>query len=61
MLQRVAQVTSEAARGNLEPCILHCGESERFAELAHSVNHLLDMTDAFLREVGADANEHGRQ
>jgi len=50
-------VTAEAANGNLEARLLRCDESEESRHLAHSVNHLLDMTDAFLREAGA-ALEH---
>ena len=57
ILDRVVEVTSEAARGNLEARLLHCDESEKLRTLGRSVNHLLDMTDAFLRETGA-ALEH---
>jgi methyl-accepting chemotaxis protein len=57
---RVVKVTSEAARGNLEARLLHCDQSEQLREVARSVNHLLDMTDAFLREVGA-ALDHASQ
>ena len=57
LFHRVAEVTSQAAQGNLEVRLLHCDDSERSRELARSVNHLLDMTDAFLREAGA-ALEH---
>lgn len=57
LLDRVVEVTAEAANGNLEARLLRCDESEESRHLAHSVNHLLDMTDAFLREAGA-ALEH---
>jgi methyl-accepting chemotaxis protein len=60
ILKQVIDVSSEAAQGNLEPRILHYDDSSQFRELARSVNHLLDMTDAFLREVGA-ALEHASQ
>lgn len=57
LLDRVVEVTAEAANGNLEARLLRCDDSEESRHLAHSVNHLLDMTDAFLREAGA-ALEH---
>lgn len=57
---RVVKLASEAAQGNLEVRLLHCDESEQLRELARSFNHLLDMTDAFLREVGA-ALDHASQ
>ena len=57
MLKRIVEVASEAARGNLEVRLLRCDDSEQFRTLARSINHLLDMTDAFLREAGA-ALEH---
>jgi len=60
MADRVVQVTSEAAQGNLEARLLRCDDSEESSLLARSVNHLLDMTDAFLREAGA-ALEHASE
>jgi len=57
---RVVKLASEAAQGNLEVRLLHCDESEQLRELARSFNHLLDMSDAFLREVGA-ALDHASQ
>ncbi|QDV06658.1 Methyl-accepting chemotaxis protein 2 [Planctomycetes bacterium Poly30] len=54
---RLHRVCSEAARGNLEPrilCIEACEDlAPEFAEALHSVNQLLDLTDACLRESGA--------
>jgi methyl-accepting chemotaxis protein len=61
MIGHVVEVTSEAARGNLEARLLRCdGGPAELSLLARSVNHLLDMTDAFLREAGA-ALEHASQ
>jgi len=60
IMSRVVEVTSEAAQGNLEARLLRCDDSEESHHLATSVNHLLDMTDAFLREAGA-ALEHASQ
>ena len=57
---RVVKLASEAAQGNLEVRLLHCDASEQLREISRSVNHLLDMTDAFLREVGA-ALDHASQ
>lgn len=57
LFHKVADVTSKAAQGNLEARLLHCDDSDKSREVARSVNHLLDMTDAFLREAGA-ALEH---
>jgi methyl-accepting chemotaxis protein len=60
MVDLVVEVTSEAAEGNLEARLLRCDDSKESSQLARSVNHLLDMTDAFLREAGA-ALEHASQ
>ncbi len=57
LFHQVSEVTSQAAQGNLEARLLHCDGSERSRDVSRSVNHLLDMTDAFLREAGA-ALEH---
>ena len=53
LVERVVQVTSEAANGNLEARVLLSGASGPLHTIGISVNHLLDMTDAFLREAGA--------
>jgi len=60
VLRRVIEVASKAAQGNLEARLLHCDDSEKLRDISRSVNHLLDMTDAFLRESGA-ALEHASQ
>jgi len=52
-VQHTIQVASEAAQGNLEARLLHCDNAGELRSLAYSLNHLLDMTDAFLREAGA--------
>lgn len=59
-LKVVAKVATEAAAGNLEARLIRIDDSERFCGVARSLNHLLDMTDAFLREAGA-ALEHASQ
>jgi methyl-accepting chemotaxis protein len=60
IFERVVDLTSEAANGNLEVRLLHCDSSDKLRTLGRSINHLLDMTDAFLREAGA-ALEHASQ
>jgi methyl-accepting chemotaxis protein len=42
-----------AAAGDLESRVMGVGEDSPYAALAGSVNHLLDMTDAFVREAMA--------
>jgi methyl-accepting chemotaxis protein len=42
-----------AAAGNLEARVLHTQGDSDAARLGRAINHMLDMTDAFLREVGA--------
>jgi len=50
---QIANVCEQAAQGNLEPRILHCPESPLLTRAVFSINHLLDMTDALLRETEA--------
>jgi len=59
-MRQIAKVCEQAARGNLEPRLLRCHASEDIVRLVLAVNHLLDMTDAFVREAGAalDAAAH---
>lgn len=52
-MAKAAQVCEEAAAGNLEVRLIHCEESGDTGRLVHGINHLLDMTDAFLRESQA--------
>ena len=61
-LQKVESVTDDCAQGNLEARLLHLQDAGDFAGLAGSVNHLLDMMDAFLREAGATLEHasHGK-
>jgi methyl-accepting chemotaxis protein len=57
---QVVDVCSQAAQGNLEARLIRCEGSEHLKLVARSVNHLLDMTDAFLREAEA-ALDHASQ
>lgn len=54
-IREAAKVCRLAASGDLEPRVLHVTSEvdPEIAELMHSINHLLDMTDAFVREAAA--------
>ncbi len=56
-VRQIADICEQAAHGNLEPRLLHCPQSPDLARAVLSINHLLDMTDALLRESGS-ALEH---
>lgn len=47
------RVCREASRGNLEARILRINPDCELAELLNSINRMLDMTDAFVREATA--------
>ena len=59
-LEKIATVCERAAEGDLEPRLLHCPNEPNLARAVHSINHLLDMTDGFLREAGASL-DHASQ
>jgi hypothetical protein len=50
-------VCKAAADGDLEQRVLHIRTGTDTGDMLHNLNHLLDMTDAFVREAGA-ALEH---
>jgi len=52
-IEQAARVCGAAAKGDLEPRILHIQAYGDLGNLLHGINHLLDMTDAFVREAGA--------
>jgi len=52
-LAEATETCEQAAAGNLEARVLHTDSSGEVARLGQAINHMLDMTDAFLREVGA--------
>ncbi len=52
-VSRAAEVCRRAANGDLESRILNIDAEGDLEELLHSINHLLDMTDAFTRESTA--------
>jgi methyl-accepting chemotaxis protein len=59
---KAADVCERAATGDLEPRLLCAPAEGDLGRLLQSINHLLDMTDAFVRESGAcmDAAAKGR-
>jgi methyl-accepting chemotaxis protein len=61
-LDEVQAVCAAAAQGDLEPRILNAEEHGPLGHVAHSINHLLDLTDAYVRESTAalDAASEGR-
>lgn len=50
-IQEAARVCRAAAHGNLEERLTRIDVDGDLAELLHAINHLLDMTDAFVREA----------
>ncbi len=52
-LRLIADVCRAAASGDLEPRVLGVRSQDAVGEVAHSINHLLDLTDAFVRESTA--------
>jgi methyl-accepting chemotaxis protein len=59
-MAKAATLCEQAAAGNLEVRLIHCQEPGDTGRLVHGINHLLDMTDAFLREARASL-EHASQ
>jgi methyl-accepting chemotaxis protein len=59
---KAAEVCERAAAGDLEHRVLHIPAEGDMARLLLSLNHLLDMTDAFVRESRAslDHASHGK-
>ena len=52
-INEATRVCASAAKGDLEARILNIDEASEFAPMLHAINHMLDMTDAFVREAGA--------
>lgn len=61
-IQRAAELCEQAARGNLEVRLLNVDADGDLGRIIHSLNNLLDYTDAFVREARAslDAAAQGR-
>jgi methyl-accepting chemotaxis protein len=60
LLALATDTCERAANGDLEARMLHCRATKETERLANAVNHMLDMTDAFLREVGASLDYASR-
>ncbi len=52
-ISQIAQVCRQAAEGDLEPRVLGIDRASALGELTRCINHLLDLTDAFVRESRA--------
>jgi methyl-accepting chemotaxis protein len=52
-IEQMAQVCIEAAKGNLEARILGYSGDDQLGTLINSINNLLDVTDAYVRESRA--------
>lgn len=51
--QKAMDVCARASKGDLEARVLNIDETSDLAPMLHAINHMLDMTDAFVREAGA--------
>lgn len=56
----LTRICGEAANGNLEPRVVLFDEDDELAPFCHALNHLLDMTDAFVREATASLDHVAR-
>ncbi|TCO78937.1 methyl-accepting chemotaxis sensory transducer [Plasticicumulans lactativorans] len=52
-IPQIAAVCRAVAEGNLEPRLTRIDVDGELGELLHSLNHMLDLTDALLREASA--------
>ncbi|WP_019875311.1 methyl-accepting chemotaxis protein [Sporichthya polymorpha] len=52
-VRAVADVCRAAATGDLEPRVGNLGEQDDLVTVRQALNHMLDLTDAFVREAGA--------
>lgn len=53
VVRNLAEVCQRAARGDLEARVVGLPDDPDLLELAHAINHLLDVSDAFVREATA--------
>jgi hypothetical protein len=59
-MQEAVRVCKAAAAGDMEARVLHIHGTPPVEDLLHSINHLLDMTDAFMREATASLTYAGK-
>ena len=57
---KMTDVCAAAAQGDLEKRLLGCTDESDASKLGLSINRMLDVTDAFVREAGASL-EHASQ
>lgn len=60
-IRTAANICRQAADGDLESRILNIDVGGELGELLNSINHLLDMTDAFMRESTATLEAASRE
>jgi methyl-accepting chemotaxis protein len=53
VIAKLIEACERAAQGDLESRIVGLEPDSEFSRLAHAINHLLDMSDAFAREAAA--------
>ena len=54
-MRRISDACERVAHGDLEVRLLGCDAGGDIQRAARGLNHLLDVTDAFVREAGDDA------
>ena len=59
-IKNIADVCEEIARGNLEARVMGCEESGDIGRAVGALNHMLDITDAFVREAKASLDYASR-
>ncbi len=59
-IREAAEVCRAAAHGDLEARLLHINVDGDLGDMLHAINHLLDMTDAFVREATAALDHAGQ-
>lgn len=60
-LREIARVCGAAATGDLEPRVPHLGDDALLVEVRDALNHLLDLTDAYVRESTASLDAASRK
>lgn len=59
-LDAIAAVSREVGHGNLEARVPPLPGGETVQQVRHDLNHMLDVTDAFVREAGASLDAAGQ-
>ena len=53
---QITRIITEASNGSLDDRVLHIDADDELAQIAKSLNNLLDQTEAYLREVNGSIN-----